>query len=278
MNAGDFARRYADAGLHVFPCWPNTKQPATKHGLRDATIDRAQITEWWSRWPRANIGLSAGPSGLVIVDFDIPKPGFAGDDLLNELLKTPTTTATTASGGLHFYYLQPEGEALGNGRGRLPVGVDCRGAGGYVLMPVSTVTYTGDDATRRKLPPGYTGAYAWENKAKPAPLPDLLADLLKPEPAQESKESKAAYRSTVDSYIGARLQAEVMAVRYAANGARNDRLNLAAWRLGRLVGAGRLTDGEVRAALLDAALAAGLGEREAAATIASGLRAGVQHG
>ncbi len=278
MSAGDFARRYAERGLHIFPCWPGSKKPATPHGWKDATLDQAQIGEWWGRWPDANIGLALGASGLLVIDFDVPKADYAGGDLLSDLLATPTTTATTASGGLHLYYQQQPGGGLGNGRGRLPAGVDCRGAGGYVLLPSSAVTYSGDDAVKRNLPHGYTGAYAWQDKAKPAPLPDRLADLLRAATPTPTQAAKAAYRATVDSFIDARLQAEAMAVRFAQTGARNDRLNLAAWRLGKLAAAGRLTESEIANALLPAALGAGLGEREAAATIASGLRAGVQHG
>lgn len=393
MSAGHIARRYADAGLHIFPCWPNTKHPVTDNGFKDATTDPALIAEWWGRWPRANVGLACGASGLVVIDFDIPKPGFGGADLLAELLKTTTTTATTPSGGLHFYYRQPDGEPLTNRRGKLPVGVDVRGAGGYVLLPFSGVTYTFDDAAKHGLAPGHAGRYEWQDaKAKPAPLPGLVAELLtagaptaerrqefvsyhapttlergaellrrlkpqraddyddwiktgmalhsefgdagltlweawsaqsakyhpgdcvrkwksfnshgvtlgtlawmaeqddptptKPTPTPTATKptptaanlAKAAYRASVDSFIGGRLTAESMAVRYAQTDGCNQRLNLAAWRLGRLVGAGRLTESEVRAALIDAALAAGLGERESLATIASGLRAGVQHG
>ena len=39
----------------------------------------------------------------------------------------------TPNGGLHVYFKQPNGEALGNGRGSLPPGIDVRGAGGFVV-------------------------------------------------------------------------------------------------------------------------------------------------
>jgi hypothetical protein len=52
---------------------------------------------------------------------------------------------------------------------------------------------------------------------------------------------------------------------------RNHALNRAAFRLGQLVAAGLLDAGTVTTALLDAAATCGLGEREAAATIRSGL-------
>jgi len=58
-------------------------------------------------------------------------------------------------------------------------------------------------------------------------------------------------------------------------GQRNDGLNRAAFCLGRLVGGGELSEALVFEALLCSALAVGLGESEAAATIRSGLRAGM---
>ena len=278
MTNGDFARRYAEAGLHVFPLQDRGKKPREKHiAVYQGTTDLDQITEWWAQWPLANIGCAVGASGLLVPDFDVPTDGFEGAGLLAELTKSyPTTTAKTASGGAHLFYRQPEAAGLGNGRGTLPHGVDCRGAGGYVLLAPSVVVYRGEDAAKRGLPDGYTGRYSWANRLKPAELPALLLDLLKPE-LPKHNEAKATYRLSVDSFISARLDAERLAVRCAANGSRNERLNLAAWRLGKLVKAGKLAETEVESALLPEARACGLGEREALRTIASGLR-GAQHG
>jgi hypothetical protein len=35
---------------------------------------------------------------------------------------------STARGGIHLFFKQPKGEALGNGRGDLPESIDVRGA------------------------------------------------------------------------------------------------------------------------------------------------------
>ena len=59
-------------------------------------------------------------------------------------------------------------------------------------------------------------------------------------------------------------------------GERNAGLNRAAFVLGRLVGGGELAAEVVFGELLLAALATGLGEREAARTIRSGLEAGAR--
>jgi hypothetical protein len=59
-------------------------------------------------------------------------------------------------------------------------------------------------------------------------------------------------------------------------GDRNNRLNRAAFCLGMLVAGGELPDQLVEDELLAAALDAGLPEREARASIRSGLRAGAR--
>ncbi len=76
------------------------------------------------------------------------------------------------------------------------------------------------------------------------------------------------------AYARAALDDEVNRVRNAPEGTRNDALNRAAHALGQLVGAGALDRGDVERALVGAALAAGLGEREAERTIRSGIDAG----
>ncbi len=57
---------------------------------------------------------------------------------------------------------------------------------------------------------------------------------------------------------------------------RNHALNGAAYKLGRLVAGGMLTEADVRQALTDAAAACGLPAGEATRTITSGLTAGMR--
>lgn len=70
------------------------------------------------------------------------------------------------------------------------------------------------------------------------------------------------------------MSGEVDRVVSAAEGARNHTLNRSAFVLGQLVGAGHLERDEVADVLTRAGCSAGLGEREVAATVASGLSAG----
>lgn len=39
-----------------------------------ATTDPARITRAWSMAPY-NVGIATGPSGLIVIDLDVPKPG-----------------------------------------------------------------------------------------------------------------------------------------------------------------------------------------------------------
>lgn len=91
-------------------------------------------------------------------------------------------------------------------------------------------------------------------------------------PAQGSALDAAALGERAN-YVRAAIDAETTSVRQAPQGTRNSTLNVAAVKLGRLVP--HLVDEDtVRSALQAAGQAAGLGVRETARTITSGLRAG----
>jgi hypothetical protein len=85
----------------------------------------------------------------------------------------------------------------------------------------------------------------------------------------------AKARCRREAYGRAALESECATVASTAVGFRNSQLNASAFKVGQLVGADVLDAHEVAAALLDAARACDLDEREAAAAIRSGLRAGV---
>ncbi|MBF6162169.1 bifunctional DNA primase/polymerase [Nocardia cyriacigeorgica] len=78
-------------------------------------------------------------------------------------------------------------------------------------------------------------------------------------------------------YLEVTVAGECAAVNGAAEGGRNERLNIAAFKLGRRVSGAGLDEATAFTALLDAALASGLPRSEAQATIRSGLRAGKKH-
>ncbi|MGH3303219.1 MAG: bifunctional DNA primase/polymerase, partial [Streptosporangiaceae bacterium] len=69
-RAVERALAHAERGWPVFPCRPGSKEPATRHGFRDATTDPAQIRAWWLRWPDANLAIATGAPGPDVLDVD----------------------------------------------------------------------------------------------------------------------------------------------------------------------------------------------------------------
>lgn len=134
------ALEYARMGWHVFPIRPKNKIPLTAHGFKDATVDEASITQWWTQWPDANIGIATGiQSGLVVLDVDTDK---GGEESLNKLEarygRLPhTVKQRTGGGGFHCLFRHP-GHTVRNSAGSLGLGLDVRGDGGYIVVPPST--------------------------------------------------------------------------------------------------------------------------------------------
>ncbi|MGH7225687.1 MAG: bifunctional DNA primase/polymerase [Gemmataceae bacterium] len=160
-DTGRAALDYGRAGLKVFPILEGTKDRPliSQWGIR-ASSDPKQITEWWTHWPKANIGLACGPSDIGVIDSDV-KPDGTGEDTLRELddlqgkVLSPTKMARTPSGGIHRFYRG----TLATTAGKLGKYLDTRGIGsangGYVLLSPS-----------RTL----KGEYQWINESKLAPL------------------------------------------------------------------------------------------------------------
>lgn len=129
---------YAKRGWSVFPCRMKAKEPATRHGFKDSTRDKAAIIRWWSSSPLANVAVATGGlSGIVVLDVD-PRNG--GDGNLAELEQRhgalpETVSACSGGGGRHFYFAMPVGVVLKSGK--LADGLDFKAEGGYVIAPPS---------------------------------------------------------------------------------------------------------------------------------------------
>jgi hypothetical protein len=91
------ALAHAASGRHVFPLWPGGKAPALSQAWqRHATRDPATIERWWTARPY-NIGVATGPSRLVVVDLDAPKPARASS---GRVATTSTTSTTSQVNGM----------------------------------------------------------------------------------------------------------------------------------------------------------------------------------
>ena len=132
------ALAYAAAGWPVFPCKPDAKIPATKHGCKDATTSPAAIRAWWQR-AACNVAIATGVPGPDVLDVDVHATGsgWTGYERLKSagMITGALRMVRTRSGGLHVYFA---GTTQRNGS--LPgAHLDFRAAGGYVLAPPSTV-------------------------------------------------------------------------------------------------------------------------------------------
>lgn len=288
----------AGRGWHVFPLRPSDKQPLPRFTDWEAhaTTDPAPIRAFWSRGPAYNVAIACGPSGLVVVDLDMPKPGETpppewdmpgineGADVLaalceryGEAFPFDTFTVTTRRGGMHLYFTSPPGIELRNTSGRYRTGlgwlIDTRAAGGYVVAPGSYVD----------LPDG-AGAYRIANDVAPAPLPAWLTHLLTTPPALPlSAQGITGTVADLPAYVQAALKGEAARVTDAVTGGRNHALNKAAYNLGRLAAAGAL-DAEVAGSVLYEAAAVhfctgpnAFTPADARATIRSALAAGARN-
>lgn len=254
----DCALRYAER-WSVFPCKPGEKVPACEHGCKDATRDRDRIRSWWTSMPEANIGVATGAvSGIFVLDVD-------GEEGMESLLDLghgipATLTQHTPSGGLHFIFAYPT--EVGNSARKIGPNLDTRGDGGYIVVAPSL------------HPNG--GRYRWAGKGEPRTVPGWLLRLVRPAPERRDP-VKPAETKNLEGYVRSAVEGERDAVVTAMEGSRNHTLNAAAFSLGTLVGAGTLNSETVYDVLLGAAREAGLTEREARRTIASGLSSGVKH-
>ena len=253
----DSALTLAARGLHVFPLKPDSKIPAL---LRDwenrATTDPDTLRRCWETGP-FNIGIACGPSGLIVVDLDTPKPETPpppapfnvpgvneGADvlaLLAERYAAPfpwdTYAVTTGRGGMHLYFRQPEGEALRNTAGRLGWLIDTRAAGGYVVGPGSVVDGK---------------PYRVTVDAPPAPLPGWLHRLLtapKTTPTRAGAAPPGKARRHGSAYAEAVLRGELARILAATPGTRNDTLNKAAFTLGKHAARGTVPEDLAQQAL-----------------------------
>lgn len=166
-------------------CGSPGKHPRTRSGLKDASVDPAQVAAWWRTWPTANVGLVTGAdSGLVVVDVD---PRHGGDESLAALIaeegELPVTIeAGTGGGGRHLVFAHPS-ETIRNKANMRP-GLDVRGDGGYIVAPPS------NHASGRQ--------YTWADGRGPgevalADLPTWLLAMLR-EPARETSTTPPATR------------------------------------------------------------------------------------
>lgn len=243
------ALELASLGWHVFPCietpGEKSKSPYTKNGFHDATTDPTQIKIWWDYKPDALIGFAI-PEHLLVIDID-PHNGGSREALESKtgpLPQTLTAWSGRGNGGHHLYFFSPGGDLTST---KLGVGIDLRAGGRhYVIVPPSIHPDSG-------LP------YRWENWDGPIAVPPYqLTELLR---LDLSGVRKFVINPDDDYSQLLNWVAET------PSGSRNDHTFFAACRLAEK---GALDSHEE--ALVGAAMASGLGEREVRTCIMSARR------
>ncbi|MGW0794028.1 bifunctional DNA primase/polymerase [Streptomyces sp. NPDC002692] len=279
----------AERGWHVFPLRPGTKRPAlhgeascTRTGVCEAghrkweqraTTNPDRIRATWSRG-LFNVGIATGPSGLLVVDLDVPKDkdnssadapaGAATFGALCERTGQPvpgTYRTRTASGGAHLYFTAPAGIRLGNTAGSLAPLVDTRAWGGYVVAPGSTTP---------------AGPYTVTNDTAPVVLPAWLRSLLESPPAPPQVAPFVWPTVSGSRAATAALERECRAVVAAPEGLGNITLNRSAFKVGRFVAWGDIARQVVEEAFQAAGESRGLTAAECRATIRSALNSSLR--
>ncbi|MFT4083937.1 MAG: bifunctional DNA primase/polymerase [Nocardioides sp.] len=263
-DPGAAALRLAQAGVPVFPCVPLGKEPLTRRGFLDASADPSRVTHWWRRWPQANLAMPTGaPSGIVVVDVDVHATGngFNAFERAQSagLVDGWAWMVRTPSGGLHACY--PSRPGVSQRCWQIPRRhVDCRGDGGYVVLPPSRVSLSG----------GAVGEYRVVSitERQPAPIDTtaLRRFLDPPRPASSPRQLPPTTANSTPDRLAAWVSTR-------PEGARNQGLF---WAACRMVEAGHDLGASLDV-LGDAARAAGLSEREAETTIRSAYRTTTPH-
>lgn len=201
------------------------KHPVLKGWTENASTSGADIEEWWTSMPDANIGIATGrASGIFVLDVD-PAAGGASslESLLEEHGDLPATyVVETPTGGSHYYFNYPTDFEIGNSASTLlGPGLDIRGDGGQVVAPPSRV-------------PGGHYRVSFDGEVSDAPL--WLLDKLRPkEKTAPAEPGPLPSSAIITKYVQATLDGEHNKVSaLARDSGRNAALNSAAFVLGTL--------------------------------------------
>ncbi|BCL23016.1 bifunctional DNA primase/polymerase [Streptomyces tuirus] len=259
------------SALHGERTCPHTGECAGGHVKWEqrATTDPDRIRQAWAAGA-FNVGIATGPSGLVVVDLDVPKEksgkgssgapdGATSFAALCERAGQPiplTYTVRTPSGGLHLYYGMPSDVRLFNTARTVAPNVDTRAWGGNIVAAGSTTSQ---------------GAYEVINGAPVATLPAWLRTLLQTPAVPGRAPAPLLIPGQATRRAEVALERETAAVTGTSEGGRNNRLLAGARAMGRFVAWGEITREVVETAFQAAGEAAGLSAGECRTTIHSAL-------
>jgi putative DNA primase/helicase len=233
-------------GWHSFPLLPGKKTPGEGHGFKDAAGEPEAIKALF-RSGAANLGIATGASQIAVLDVDTkPWEGKTGDASLAALVAVhgplpETYTVRTWSGGLQYYFADPDGEVPAS-QGALGKDLDTRGTTGYVVAPPSVVKEIGKDHQFRQ------GQYEVILDVPLAPVPRWIVEALKPKERAPQPEGPVAADTEVEARIR-QLSDRLAAIPYGEPGEKP--VNDAAFAAGQSVGAGQISYDDAVRILLD---------------------------
>jgi len=134
------AKYYLDLCLSVVPLKYREKRPIIKWKEYMFRKPRKEEVDKWFLWRNRNIGIVCGKvsGNLAVIDFESPEvfKKFLRKVRKTDLARKVANTWIVRTGkGYHIYFRVKGG--VPRTRLRLPVGVDIKGEGGYVVAPPS---------------------------------------------------------------------------------------------------------------------------------------------
>lgn len=291
----------ARRGWYVHPLRVDDKRPLWDHWEERATTNPDAIRSWPRR--TTGYGIACGPSRLVVIDGDVPKPNTPpppapgirdGLDMLAYLAEQAkasidwaTYQVTTGRLGAHLYYQAPEDIELRNTAydprrdpsTYLGWCIDTRSAGGYVVGPGSVVAGKRYATLHSEAPAALSEWIVTRLTSRFTPVPASQGGgipYIVPSPCRSSSSSSTVGREWVEAAIHGEL--DKLRAHPGTQGGRNVLLNSVSYTVGRLVGAGVVERLAVEQQLLAETSrwwgTGGFTQAEAETTIRSGLTAG----
>jgi|GEM_PF-4751403 len=130
----DYALIALARGFAVFPCWPQTKKPATRDGFYSATCDTAKVEAWWQENPNYNPAIACEASKITVIDGDYGFHSWEQAEAWREKNGLPATYAVRTGRrpefGLQLYY---RGQTHGSDWELDGASGEIKSEGGYVI-------------------------------------------------------------------------------------------------------------------------------------------------
>ncbi len=286
-----FVKLYRQAGAPCFPLEPRGKNPATTHGVKDASLEPNAHQKQFCNG--CNVGIATGFAFDVIdLDGDNAIRGFAEHligieidedfdrDQVFDFFEEKIGPVVTTGKGAHIYCLP---DPRRTNQAKLMVfsgeGVDYRTSGGYVVAPPSIHPsgreYRFFRSFRRptSMAPDWLPLRRGEQKKQ--------ADLLEPPSADEAANddhvidfSAVKVQRECSAYQSRVLESNLAKLSQAQKGERNNELNTAAFNIGQVIAGDQNFERQAFAALANAGSNLGLSMREITSSIRSGMEGG----